>query len=259
MNSLQSKLIAETMDDLRGRVAKRQKTGAVDQSVMLNDHVYDEKESLPCHDGDGDDDGSSSSNSSRFDSDDDDGSCCDGSSRFDILEELDAHPHVIQVVATSGGLITHWNEPFSKITKPSASLKKIPLTIFELVDSKSLPSLYSMLALSLHNIGMVEVENFPLDGHDDEKLSRSCSHLSITLPCKSFRNSSKHYNITVVFMNDIAAMKRCFLGILTPRMQAASAKERDVALNEHAAATPRHMPCGKILRVDDDLLCQTLL
>ena len=108
------------------------------------------------------------------------------------------------------------NESFASITKPSERLKKVPLTIFELVDSKALPSLYSMLALSLHDVGIVEVEKFSLgDGNpeldidqvsssgcsaaaeNNEEVTSSSSHVSITLPCRVFPNSSTRYNITV--------------------------------------------------------------
>ena len=85
-----------------------------------------------------------------------------------------------------------------------------------------------MLALSLHNIGIVEVENCcgcdeeassSSEDEDDEdeecttsaeeekvlyeemmmdkSLSLSSSHISITLPCRMFRDSSTRYNITV--------------------------------------------------------------
>lgn len=93
-----------------------------------------------------------------------------------------------------------------------------------------------MLALALHNIGIVEVENCYChcddkeeeeastssseegDEDDDEQecsttaeeervlyeeemmdksLELSSSHLSITLPCRMFRDSSTRYNITV--------------------------------------------------------------
>jgi hypothetical protein len=66
--------------------------------------------------------------------------------------------------------------------------------------------MYSMLALSLHNIDVGKVENLsmneeidpgtPVRGRQDQ-LKSSASHLSITVPCKPFRNSSVTYNITV--------------------------------------------------------------
>ncbi len=90
------------------------------------------------------------------------------------------------------------NEAFAEITRPSASLKKIPLTIFDLVDHISLPSFYGMLALSLHDVGVVEAETIGVD----ENTSGASSHLSITLPCKMFRNSSTRYNITVRVYSD---------------------------------------------------------
>lgn len=245
------------------------------------------------------------------------GSAEDDSGVFDILQELGTRTEVIQLVASSGGLISHWNDAFAQITKPSLSLKAIPLTIFELIDSKSLPSLFGMLALSLHNVGIVgcDVEDFPsvgsssdpeedLDKRDDTssenedtarcadaaenlQLSRplSPSHLSITLPCRAFPKSSTRYNITVVFMNEMASMKRCFLGILTPSaaechyhdvaddslltsscdgsrcspIQASCRNANDTPERNGTAGTWRDLPRGKILRVDDDLLCRILL
>ena len=56
-----------------------------------------------------------------------------------------------------------------------------------------------MLALSLHNIGIVDIETCcSLSSEDDEECTsvveeetdESPSHLSITLPCRMFRDSS---------------------------------------------------------------------
>ena len=90
--------------------------------------------------------------------------------------------------------------------------------------------LYSMIAMSFHNVPIVEVEGFrPCDYYydcsdcnasssstatyangkcwtqEDNKtiiqqerlLSSSSSHLSIILPCKAFSSSSTLYNITI--------------------------------------------------------------
>lgn len=64
-----------------------------------------------------------------------------------------------------------------------------------------------MLALSLHNIGIVEVEDFALMNQGEERRAEMeqvvsaerspASHLSITLPCKAFRDTATRYNITV--------------------------------------------------------------
>lgn len=93
------------------------------------------------------------------------------------------------------------------------------MTIFEIIESKSLPSLYSILALALHNVRVDNIEDHTLndDNSSSEKAvdegvvdptdkkavdgpedtTSPSSHLSITLPCKSFPNSSICYNITV--------------------------------------------------------------
>lgn len=259
MTKLQAECIADSMTELKERAAKRQKLRGINHSLALN-AAYELEESLSCHDGNG----------------------------FDILEELDAQPHIVQVVATSGGLITHWNEAFTKITKPSASLQKIPLTIFELVDSKSLSLLYNMLALALHNINISGVEEFTLDESgrssnagetttDGNKSTiSSSSHLSITLPCRQLSHDLPHlstgYNITVVFMNATVSTKSCFLGIFTPRasdddcsLSSGSIATEDSAVNGddnqdvNESNVSCHLPIGKILRVKDELLCQMLL
>ena len=115
------------------------------------------------------------------------------------------------------------NEAFAKLINNSSQQKSrtLPLTIFEIIESKSLPSLYSILALALHNVRIGNVEDHILNdnsrsekavdevvvdstdkkavGGPDRTTSEttSSSHLSITLPCKSFPNSSTRYNITV--------------------------------------------------------------
>jgi hypothetical protein len=107
-----------------------------------------------------------------------------------------------------------------------------------------------MIAMSLHNVPIVEVELFrPCDHYyyncysdDDDDYntssvvdfpkkkttkqssnknissssSSSSSHMSITVPCKALYNSSILYNITIVLLPAVAASQRCFLGILTP-------------------------------------------
>ena len=108
------------------------------------------------------------------------------------------------------------NEAFAKLINNSSQQKSriLPLTIFEIIESKSLPSLYSILALALHNVRIGNVKDHILNDNNsrsekavDEGVedspdrttseSTSESHLSITLPCKSFPNSSTRYNITV--------------------------------------------------------------
>jgi len=300
MNPFQTKIITDTMKELKERAAKRQKTtcGFVGHHFLSN-----HRNAMRNHHDD--------SRVSFCDYDTDDMSSCDSeekSRKFDIMDELNAHPNAIQILATPGGLITHWNHAFTKITKPSTSLKKIPLTIFELVDPKCLSSLYSMLALSLHNIGIVEVETFTLDDEKDgrgavgsamtlptwKELHKKCarsspiSHLSITLPCKLFQNCLTRYNITIVFMNDISSANTCFLGILTPRSNGKDGKDDDdssfksydestcnsvdatsdlvkksnaqLMHREVATHSQQHsLPCGKILRVNDGLLCLILV
>jgi len=71
--------------------------------------------------------------------------------------------------------------------------------------------------MALHNVSIVDVEDFAFDGEsssveevdsngkrkrtaakeEDSTTSSSSSHLSITLPCKSFHGTRTRYNITV--------------------------------------------------------------
>ena len=81
--------------------------------------------------------------------------------------------------------------------------------------------------------------------------------------------NKKHISssLKVVYMNDIAPpMKTCFLGILTPRVcndddgslgkcQEASVKDPEV----HDSDILHKLPYGKVLRVEDELLCGLLL
>lgn len=81
MNNLQSAFISDTMSELRQRAAKRQRIGDLQPFPRV---------SFP-EDGD------------------------DESTQICILNELDARPGVIHVVATSGGLITHCKHSFGFI------------------------------------------------------------------------------------------------------------------------------------------------
>ena len=104
------------------------------------------------------------------------------------------------------------NEAFYDITHSSSSsnnqLPHSPLTIFELIESNSLPSLYGMLALALHNISIMQEASLPVEEEgdmsslkeerDEQPASAAAQHLSITLPCKSFGDDdNSRYNITV--------------------------------------------------------------
>jgi len=308
MNTLQSNFINDTMIELKEREAKRQKIcdwnevqhKQQQQQQACDDDYYDydfDDDYDDEHGHDEDLDPTPKDLAAEYGNAD----CCSSRDEFDIWNELECHPDAIQLVATSGGLITDWNEEFIKLTKPPTSLEKIPLTIFEIVDSKSLPSLYSMLALSLHNVRVVDVEEFSLNRPSDRNSGNShsnvttnatnsdcsqdasthaeggtsrtssssstTSHLSITLPCILFRNSTTRYNITVVYMNDIPSMKRCFLGIITPRHGSddnddtsldSSSSSKEIPNSSSSSPLPR-LPCGRILRVEDELLCRMLL
>ena len=102
MLSSQSNFIATTMNELResecAAATKRRKIEhqSVEQQVTLlaSESEHDDDENIcdaVCADA----------------YDDDSIGCSISSSRFDIKDELKANPHAIQIVASSGGLITH--------------------------------------------------------------------------------------------------------------------------------------------------------
>mmetsp|Transcript_29172 Transcript_29172/g.60532 ORF Transcript_29172/g.60532 Transcript_29172/m.60532 type:complete len:538 (+) Transcript_29172:81-1694(+) len=292
------------------------------------------------------------------------GRACDSHARrhnnheMNISEELNFHSEVAQIVATPGGLIMYWNEAFFNLSRKSSTKNKTSekfcttapappttstpesptmssLTIFDLIEPKSLPNLYGMLALALHDIGIIEVEALPslaststsvdstanksTDDHSiyshpgTKKQKRKPSHLSITLPCKKLPQSKNPHNISIIFMDDLAPMKRCFLGIITSvvshfttspikapktsyvsmeqvqhdnekkcttaypeycqlnvpstsaknnrlisrKDQATSLGSGNSSLKKETDIEP--LPCGRIVRVDDETLCEFLL
>lgn len=101
MLSSQSNFIATKMHELResecAAATKRRKTEhrSVDQPLLASESEHDDDEDV-C-------------DAVCADAYDDDSSigCSISSSRFDIQDELKSNPHAIQIVATSGGLITH--------------------------------------------------------------------------------------------------------------------------------------------------------
>eukprot|EP00574_Skeletonema_japonicum_P004829 CAMPEP_0201726116 /NCGR_PEP_ID=MMETSP0593-20130828/9278_1 /ASSEMBLY_ACC=CAM_ASM_000672 /TAXON_ID=267983 /ORGANISM="Skeletonema japonicum, Strain CCMP2506" /LENGTH=340 /DNA_ID=CAMNT_0048217585 /DNA_START=188 /DNA_END=1210 /DNA_ORIENTATION=+ len=200
MTKVQDKYISDTMAELRekhvnDRAAKRQKRLAWDNQ--------DDATSIDC-----------------------------GSGNQSLLDKLDASPDFAQVVASPGGLITYRNQSFCKLTKQSTSLRKVPLTLFELIDPDYLPQFFGMLALALHNVttfdsvhlitnnsarASTDATAAAIDTRDENIATPMTSHLSITLPCNKLLQSSSasSYNITVVYMNDFCSVKKCFLGIIS--------------------------------------------
>ena len=200
------------------------------------------------------------------------------------------------------------NDAFAAIARPSPGR---PLTVCDLIDAAALPSLYGMLALALHHVGIVEAEAVPPPPQDPEDGASasagddatapspaaaprppSPSHLSITLPCRRLRDDAPvRHDVTVsprdahhrmlplwerpshatsrlspplqlVFMNDLAPMRRCFLGILTARAPDRGdrgAVDDESLLTRSTAGGGRALPRGRMFRVADDRLCRALL
>lgn len=109
--------------------------------------------------------------------------------------------------------------PEPPITSTPESPTMSSLTIFDLIEPKSLPNLYGMLALALHDVGIVEVETLPSltptfasgdstannsthdhstnSHHGTKRQKHKPSHLSITLPCKKLPQSKDPHNVSV--------------------------------------------------------------
>ena len=73
-------------------------------------------------------------------------------------------------------------------------MSQIPLTIFDLVEPRSLHKLYGMLALALDEEVIVKQEASANPASDD---TEAASHMSIILPTKKFRHTSIKYEMTV--------------------------------------------------------------
>eukprot|EP00985_Skeletonema_marinoi_P015032 scaffold7670_cov120-Skeletonema_marinoi.AAC.1 len=209
---------------------------------------------------------------------------CGSGSNQSLVDKLDASPDFAQVVASPGGLITYRNESFCKLTKQSTSLRKVPLTLFELIDPEYLPQFFGMLALALHNVTTFDSVHLITNSNNGgasagaaSAVTSKTSHLSITLPCNQLIQSSSasSYNITVVYMNDFCSIKKCFLGIISqgkdgcnvPSSLArsnsvvSSSSSNDDESNSVCKAASNMsndsktaLPCGKILQIDDNLL-----
>eukprot|EP00956_Cyclotella_meneghiniana_P042297 scaffold248409_cov63-Cyclotella_meneghiniana.AAC.2 len=234
----QSKFISNTMRDLRQaeldhRATKRMKT----------DHVFAA-------------DIASSSSSDCEETD----LGCNFSTGIDIVDEMEHHSHIAQFVATSGGLVTVWNDAFLEVVKPTASMAQVPLTIFDLVQPQSLHKLYGMLALALDEEVIVQQET----SEDD---SNATSHMSIILPTKNFRLTGIQYEMTIVFMEHIVPRERSFLGWITPAPICPSSTtiaglvtvSSDDEISPNYDLPPRNrLPRGTILRLENRVLCQLL-
>jgi hypothetical protein len=81
-------------------------------------------------------------------------------------------------------------------------MSKIPLTIFDLVDPRSLHKLYGMLGLALDEKVILQQKSL------DAKGVHAPSHLSIILPTKEFRQTDIKYEMTV---SNLYICPGCFL------------------------------------------------
>lgn len=76
-------------------------------------------------------------------------------------------------------------------------MHRIPLTIFDLVEPKSLHKLYGMLALALDEDTFFGKDATAEEANESFADTSASSHLSIILPAKKFRHASTRYEVTV--------------------------------------------------------------
>ncbi|KAL3786645.1 hypothetical protein HJC23_006841 [Cyclotella cryptica] len=186
----------------------------------------------------------------------------------ELIDEMELHPNIAQIVATSGGLITAWNDAFVDVVKPITSMHRIPLTIFDLVEPKSLHKLYGMLALALDEDSFFDEYSIDEEANDSLAGTSASTHLSIILPVKKFSQASTRYEVTIIFM-DFAPTERSFLGWITPVTLSQVNVSVDSPYNctvfscgkEHNSESPppmKQIERGTILCLKDTFLCQLL-
>jgi hypothetical protein len=76
-------------------------------------------------------------------------------------------------------------------------MHQIPLTIFDLVEPKSLHKLYGMLALALDEDSFFDEDTTAAKANVSSADTSASSRLSIILPAKKFRQANNRYEVTV--------------------------------------------------------------
>jgi len=196
----------------------------------------------------------------------------DGDFQLDY-EEVFLKSNVPQILAATNGRIVSFNDFFLKASGLSKKEAE-RLTIFSLVESSSLSSLFEIVAGALSSSTDETVkEDEEAAGEGTKEVERKVTPLrdytTITLPCVDFRticrnfvtpdrvysSSSRQLYMTVTLMSDTDISKRCFhcaftdckgtkgnIGSVTPELLSAlfnSCQTRDTScVNEQTAATP---------------------
>jgi hypothetical protein len=76
-------------------------------------------------------------------------------------------------------------------------MNQIPLTIFDLVEPRSLHKLYGMLALALDEDSFFNEDTTAAKANVSSADTSASSRLSIILPAKKFRQAGNRYEVTV--------------------------------------------------------------
>jgi PAS domain S-box-containing protein len=142
-------------------------------------------------------------------------------------EEVFLNSNVPQVLATTSGKVVAWNDFFLRMTGFSKRDMQ-HLTIFSLVQSSDLSSVFEIVAAALRNNALPAYEGTRIESSEESAGDSKPSALqwdyeAKTLPCVKFRplrespgeKKPKKLNMTLTLMPDEDPRKRCFHCVFT--------------------------------------------
>jgi hypothetical protein len=168
-------------------------------------------------------------------------------------EEVFLNSNVPQVLATTSGKVVAWNDFFLRVTGFSKRDMQ-HLTIFSLVQSRDLSSVFEIVAAALRTNALPAHEGTRIECSEESTGDTKPSALrwdyeAMTLPCVKFRplregpgeKKPKQLNMTLTLMPDEDPQKRCFhcvftdcaagkkgsLGTITPELLSLLSSQKD--------------------------------
>jgi hypothetical protein len=142
-------------------------------------------------------------------------------------EEVFLNSNIPQVLATTSGKVVAWNDFFLRVTGFSKRDMQ-HLTIFSLVQSSDLSSVFEIVAAALRNNALPAHEGTRIESSeeiagDSKPSALQWDYEAMTLPCVKFRplredpgeKKPKQLNMTLTLMPDEDPRKRCFHGVFT--------------------------------------------
>lgn len=154
------------------------------------------------------------------------GSSLEGNFELDY-EEVFLNSNVPQVLATTSGKVVAWNDFFLRVTGFSRREME-HLTVFSLVQSRDLSSVFEIVAAALRTNALPAPEGTRIESSEENTGDTKPSALqrdyeAMTLPCVKFRplregpseKKPKQLNMTLTLMPDEDPRKRCFHAVFT--------------------------------------------